>query len=421
MTIEEDVAAQYEKLPYPPREIKLEQDRLLQTVGDNLLEINHYCFEGLADFESGINCLVAGGGTGDAAIFLAEQLRHTPSTVTYIDLSTSSRQIAEARAKERSLTNISWFSGSILDLPDTVKQKFDYINCSGVLHHLEDPEAGLSALAEVLRSSGAINIMLYAKYGRHGVYILQQILREMIPDGLSIGERIEFAREIIRLLPSSNEFALHRRYWSDIDKYGDSGLYDLLLHSQDRCYDVNEVYDLAESADLHLVDFIGPHKKKYSPESKYESDGLQNRWKSMDLRQKQSLGERLASDIDKHHCIFSKRKGSAALPSDESLAVALAFEMAGNHQKLSSAMVAGENLIITHTVADSKSEVVIAGTDIGKELLKHFDGCMPSGEAINIVAASVGANPSAVRSEYLKLFHILHAHDWAFLVCAPKL
>jgi ubiquinone/menaquinone biosynthesis C-methylase UbiE len=419
MTIE-DVAAQYEKLPYPPREIKLEQDRLLETVGDNLLEINHYCFQGLADFENGINCLVAGGGTGDAAIFLAEQLRHTRSTVTYIDLSTSSRRLAEARAKERSLTNICWLTGSILDLPDTVKQKFDYINCSGVLHHMEDPEEGLKALAEVLHSSGAINIMLYAKYGRHGVYILQEVLREMIPNDLSIGERIEFAREIIRLLPASNEFALHRRRWSDIDKYGDSGLFDLLLHSQDRCYDVNEVYNLAESAELHLVDFIGPHKKKYSPESKFESDGLQNHWKSLDVRQKQSLGERLASDIDKHHCVFSKKKCSAALPSDESLAVALAFEMAGNHQKLSSAMVAEQNLIITHTVADSKSEVVIAGTAIGKELLKYFDGRTPSGEAIDIVAASVGASSSAVRREYLKLFDVMHMHDWAFLVCAPK-
>ncbi len=56
---------------------------------------------------------------------------------------------------------------------------FDFIACEGVLHHLADPVAGLRALGGVLRRDGVIDLMVYAPYGRAGVYMFQDLFRLM--------------------------------------------------------------------------------------------------------------------------------------------------------------------------------------------------------------------------------------------------
>src|SRR5258708_32146028 len=54
---------------------------------------------------------------------------------------------------------------------------FDQIICTGVLHHLPDPNLGLQSLRNVLKRKGAMQIMVYASYGRTGIYMLQSYCR----------------------------------------------------------------------------------------------------------------------------------------------------------------------------------------------------------------------------------------------------
>ena len=42
-----------------------------------------------------------------------------------------------------------------------------------MLHHLPDPETGLTILADSLEPDGGMALMLYARIGRTGVYQLQ--------------------------------------------------------------------------------------------------------------------------------------------------------------------------------------------------------------------------------------------------------
>src|SRR3546814_13977239 len=88
--------------------------------------------------------LVAGGGTGDAAVMLAQHLANAGATdaeVVYLDMSSASRRIAEARAGERRLTGMRFVTGTIEAVGDVAPGPYDYIDCCGVLHHLASPEA----------------------------------------------------------------------------------------------------------------------------------------------------------------------------------------------------------------------------------------------------------------------------------------
>jgi SAM-dependent methyltransferase len=137
-----------------------------------LAEVNHYLFAGRRDFALPFRALVAGGGTGDAAIMLAQQLSDeagsgsAPGEVVYLDISEAAREIAEARAAARGLANLRFVTGSLEDLPGLGLGPFDYIDCCGVLHHLAEPAAGLRALVAVLAEGGGLGLMVYGALGR---------------------------------------------------------------------------------------------------------------------------------------------------------------------------------------------------------------------------------------------------------------
>ena len=70
---------------------------------------------------------------------------------------------------------------------DELGERFDHVVCTGVLHHLADPALGLRALREVLAPGGAMTLMVYARYGRTGVYLFQDYCRRL-GVGTSAGE-----------------------------------------------------------------------------------------------------------------------------------------------------------------------------------------------------------------------------------------
>ncbi len=140
------VHAQYESYPYPARDPADEARRLITGSPSHLLEISPYLNRGRLDLSKPFRALVAGGGTGDAVIMLAQQLTDAGASnarVTYLDLSTASRAVAEARAAARGLSNIDFMTGEIEAVARLGPGPYDYIDCCGVLHHLADPEAGL--------------------------------------------------------------------------------------------------------------------------------------------------------------------------------------------------------------------------------------------------------------------------------------
>src|SRR5271169_2333976 len=106
--------------------------------------------------------LVAGCGTSQAARYA---LREPDARITAIDVSETSLSHTRQLQQKYGLDNLALHQLSLLDIQE-VGQTFDQIVCTGVLHHLPDPELGLSALRNVLKPRGAMQIMVYASYGR---------------------------------------------------------------------------------------------------------------------------------------------------------------------------------------------------------------------------------------------------------------
>ncbi|MGF7178305.1 class I SAM-dependent methyltransferase [Azospirillum doebereinerae] len=291
----DDLRAQYEAYPYPARDPADEKKRLVTGSPSHLDEVVHYVFGGRLDRDRPLRVLVAGGGTGDGTIMLAQQLADSGNAghVTYLDLSEASQAVARARAEARGLTNIDFRRGSLLELEGL--GPFDYIDCCGVLHHLDDPAAGLRSLAGALAPGGGIGLMVYAPLGRTGVYPMQAALRAMT-EGLPPAEKVALARRLVQQLPPSN-WLLANPFVTD-HRQADANLYDLLLHSSDRPYSVGELAELAESAGLAIGALIDP--ARYDPATWIKDPRLLKRLEGLSWLERAAWTERVTGGMTKH-------------------------------------------------------------------------------------------------------------------------
>ena len=94
---------------------------------------------------------------------------------------------------------------SLLELPESGLGPFDYVDCCGVLHHLQDPAAGIAALTAMLKPDGGLGLMLYGRLGRTGVYPMQELLRAVGGD-MPLAERVTLARRLLAQLPETGGF-----------------------------------------------------------------------------------------------------------------------------------------------------------------------------------------------------------------------
>lgn len=250
-----DVRDQYEAYPYPARDPGDEAKRLITGSPSLPVEMDHWLWGGQRDWAQPLRVLMAGGGTGDGLVQLAQLLHSAGKAyqIIYVDLSTASRKIAEARIKARSLLNVRFETGSLLDAPDL--GTFDYIDCCGVLHHLPDPEAGLRALHAALAPGGGLGFMVYAPYGRSGVYPLQAAFNRLYGH-LPPKSRLKHAKATFAKLPPAHPLNCNPNLGDH--KQSDAGFYDLLVHSQDRAFAVADWISALDNTGWALAGFTRP-------------------------------------------------------------------------------------------------------------------------------------------------------------------
>ena len=227
-----DVRSFYERHPYPAPANDLHQLAELYRNPMRRRVMFHQLWPTLP-YRASRTILVAGCGTSQAASIA---LREPESRVVGIDLSESSLAHTRLLQKKHDLTNLELHRLPIERIGE-LNQGFDQIICTGVLHHLSDPDQGLTALRDVLNPQGAMQLMVYALYGRSGLYMLQDYCR-LLEIGSSEVE-LQHLSATLQRLPQQHPLANVMRTSKDF--LHPDALADALLHPQDRAYSVPQL------------------------------------------------------------------------------------------------------------------------------------------------------------------------------------
>lgn len=121
------------------------------------------------------DALIAGCGTGLSTIEFARHARN--ARILAVDLSLASLSYAKRMANQVGLTNVEFAQADIMKL-GTLGRQFDFIDASGVLHHLADPWEGWRILLSLLRTGGAMQVGLYSELGRRNIVAARALIAE---------------------------------------------------------------------------------------------------------------------------------------------------------------------------------------------------------------------------------------------------
>jgi SAM-dependent methyltransferase len=237
----DEVRAFYESHPYPAPLRDLERHRELYRNPDRRRGVSLLLSPAQRPAPDR-KILVAGCGTSQAVI---HAMREPDAQVIGIDISESSLSHTRDLQRKYGIRNLSLHRLAIEEV-GSLGEVLDEIVCTGVLHHLPDPDLGLRSLRAVLARDGALHIMVYAAYGRAGVYMMQEYCRL-----LGVRATEEDLRELgaaIGALPEDHPLAAIARRAKDFRQ--PDALADALLHPVDRAYTVPQLYGWLERCGL---------------------------------------------------------------------------------------------------------------------------------------------------------------------------
>jgi 2-polyprenyl-3-methyl-5-hydroxy-6-metoxy-1,4-benzoquinol methylase len=229
----DEVRAFYESHPYPAPIKDLDRHRELYRNPDRRRALSLLLWP-TEKQRPDREILVAGCGTSQAATY---SLREAKARVTAIDISETSLRHTRDLQQKYGLRNLDLHLLAIEQVGE-LGQTFDQIVCTGVLHHLADPDIGLRSLRNVLAQNGAMHVMVYAKYGRGGIYMMQEYCR-LLRIGTS-KEELHDLGAVTGALSVDHPISGVARRTKDFGH--PDALAVALLHPQDRAYTVPQLY-----------------------------------------------------------------------------------------------------------------------------------------------------------------------------------
>ena len=237
----EEVRTHYELYPYP-RYPLLASVRRCDTYALNLSAL-WVRFNGSLPPRGAERILIAGCGSFSPYPF---SLANPHIPITALDLSGRALRRARLHCLVHGRANVRFCRGDLLDTPLT-DGPFGLIDAYGVLHHLQDPLAGLKALAEHLAPGGILRLMVYSRYARREEESIRRAFRM-----LGVTDPAAARRIIDRAGPGSRL----RRFAEESDEAAyDSGLADALLHPRVHTYRIGGLMDLVRQSGLEPLLF----------------------------------------------------------------------------------------------------------------------------------------------------------------------
>ena len=217
----------------------------------------------LSSPKSSRKILIAGCGTGNQIINAS---RYRNAQITAIDISKNSLAYAARKSQEYKMQNVQLKQLDILNT-NQLQDVYDIIECSGVLHHMQDPAKGLAALNSKLKPGGFIKIGLYSELARQKVSAARELIQKLAIQSTPEGIR-DFRKQIF------ND-DLHELKSISIlvnDFYSLSECRDLCFHVQEHQFTTKTLQKLLEAENLIFCGFMLPQSIKTAYQQRYPED-----------------------------------------------------------------------------------------------------------------------------------------------------
>lgn len=242
----QDVQAMYEENPYP-RWRRVEAAPHLYT-------------------DVALDWLTAGCGTGRPLTLVASTFPN--ARLTAIDLSRASMAYAIRKTREAGATHIDFRHGDILNV-GALGKDFDFIESSGVLHHMKDPIEGWKRLLDCLRPGGRMQIGLYSAAARDVILKVRTYIKEKAYPPTQDG--IRTLRQDMMALPDDHPLKpiTKRR-----DFFTTSECRDLVFHIQEENYTIPEIAAILDRLGLAFLGFKLPPATQALYQQRFPTDPL---------------------------------------------------------------------------------------------------------------------------------------------------
>ncbi|MBK8251816.1 MAG: class I SAM-dependent methyltransferase [Polyangiaceae bacterium] len=211
------------------------------------------------------------------------------ASIVATDVSEKQLETAALLSSQLKVTNTQFVQQSILDAD--YREEFDFVVCTGVLHHTPDPDLGLQKLRQALKPNGALLLMMYSRVHREPLQRFRDVVNSIEPPSGDPEKRYEIACDLLGSMLDSEQCSppyksVFEQLWEV--READRGFFaDAILHPLDASYDVNELLAYLARGGLKHSSWLHPHQwnpstylgehaiceklKKLSPEAQWNA------------------------------------------------------------------------------------------------------------------------------------------------------
>ena len=235
---------QYETFPYPSW-VYCKSQAYKRSISQYLKDMNiNYSEENENSSEKKL-ILIAGCGTGKQVVEFALTLKNVE--IVAIDLSKRSIGYAMRKCQEYNVNNVKFFHCDILDA-HKLNIQFDYIFCTGVLHHMNEPEKGFQKLYDCLKKDGFIYLALYSKLARNKLKTFQD-LGHKIKDIQNEKIVKDFRKNLI------DNHDIVKKLSNLEDFYNLAEFKDLICNAKEHQYSISDIKNIAKKFNMTFCGF----------------------------------------------------------------------------------------------------------------------------------------------------------------------
>jgi SAM-dependent methyltransferase len=249
---------------------------------------------------------VAGCGTNQA---LLTALKFPQAEVLGTDISVQSLNACRMKAMQTGVDNLRLEEKSLNEID--YKEEFDYIICTGVVHHNADPEFTLRNIAGALKRNGVLEFMVYNYYHRLITTACQKAIREFYPVHAAIDLELELSimKSLVSDFHYQNPMGDYVRAHSN---FPEAYIADNLLQPVEYSYTIRSLEKLT---DLCNLEFLLPCTNQFDATSdtlswnmKWEDRKLRDRYNELPDIQRWQISNLLMFNDSPNLWFYFQRK-----------------------------------------------------------------------------------------------------------------